>query len=357
MDDNDFSIKELGGQGRTVVLTGWGLPHKPFTLKTVHRGEVTWSAGSPVGEGTQVGSSLEPTPISGYWHSRWIGDTSGAPQVTLDDAGVFRAADAAVLFDSICTEGQEVEVAWQHITRRGYLREFEQSFHTVHDIEWSAKFEWTSVGEVPPAADLGQNEATVERASDAMRIETDKVKEARKDPPVELAGASKLATDNAVAYLSAEVVSLTGMTAALYGRGLSPAEATERTIASLLTMSEHARAAVLALETTPVAANPVPFAVYLALVAYTRRVTFALRALRYEATRRRAALERRRRSEDFLVHMGGEGEDLRDVSRRYYQTPHQWRALLRYNSLTRDTLFAGQLLVIPTAATLAASEG
>jgi hypothetical protein len=357
MEDNDFSIKELGGQERAVVLTGWGLPHKPFTLKTVHRGEVTWNAGSPVGEGTQVGSSLEPTPISGYWHSRWIGDTNGAPQVTLNDAGVFTAADAATLFDSICTEGQEVEVAWHHITRRGYLREFEQSFHTVHDIEWTAKFEWTSVGEVQPAADLGQNEATVERASDAMRVETDKVKEALKDPPVQLADASKLATDGAVAYLSAEVASLTDMTAALYGRGLSPAEAAERAIASLLAMSAYALGAAVVLETTPVASGAVPFAVYLSLMAYTRRVTFALRALRYEATRRRATLERRRRSGDFTVHMGGEGEDLRDVSRRYYQTPHQWRALLRYNSLTTDRLFAGQLVVIPNAAALAASEG
>jgi len=42
-----------------------------------------------------------------------------------------------------------------------------------------------------------------------------------------------------------------------------------------------------------------------------------------------------------------EGENVREVSTRYYGPPDQWRALMDYNGLDDSTLYGGQLLIIP----------
>jgi hypothetical protein len=79
---------------------------------------------------------------------------------------------------------------------------------------------------------------------------------------------------------------------------------------------------------------------------YVRETISDVRRLRDEAVIRQRAL---RDGPELVVgtYRAREGEDLRDVSIRYYGTPYQWRAIMIYNGLTETECYAGQLIAIP----------
>lgn len=185
-DPSTFEIKELGGQERSVKLQGWGLPRRPFVLRTTQRMSTVWLPGYAEGTATILGPSEEPTTIDGFWHDRYIGKASEADPaggllgdvkeglqavsgalsggfgptddaaqspITVDGESITSCRDASKLFDSICREGQELEVSWDTQVRTGHLKAFEKTWHNAHDLEWTMEFEWTGRGERTPPAD------------------------------------------------------------------------------------------------------------------------------------------------------------------------------------------------------------
>jgi hypothetical protein len=352
IDDNVMVLRELDGQARTVRLTGWGLPHRPFALKTKHRATVTWNAGSGEGETTVMGASLEPTPAHGAWHTRWLGDTTGGSSITVNDAPVLTATDAVLLFESICDEGQEVEITWNHVVRRGILEDFEASYLTVHDVEWSCTFNWHGKGsrEAAPPADLQGSAGKLERAADALDAGVANVK-ATLAPSLPIDVRVMATLQSGVRTMAATAAQVRALTSAVYGRASPSADARARAVSLLNTMAADAGAASARLDaaTLVVPAVDRTRSTFVAARAYQSGVAQALRAVRYEAAHRRAVLAAAAAEETYAVHIGGEGEDLRSVARRYYGTPYPWRGLMLWNGLTTDRLRAGQRIAVPPA--------
>lgn len=159
-----FTIRELTGDQRTVVLQGRGMPYRPFSLKGNQNKQFTWLPGNPIATATVLGPQEEPTDLKGFWKDKYIGDPAstagiGAP-IVLNGSPVTTVRDAAKLLDDIRRKGQLVEVTWDIQVRVGLLDEFEQLWHNVHDLEWNMKFSWISQGEPAAAAQVATDTTT-----------------------------------------------------------------------------------------------------------------------------------------------------------------------------------------------------
>lgn len=183
-DPSTFEIRELGGQERSIKLQGRGLPERPFELTTTQRMSTTWLPGYSEGTATLLGPAEEPTTARGFWKDRFIGKPSdptssllgpakdlvqgvsgaisggfgpkgaaSSDPIVVDGEPVESCRDAAKLFDSLCREGQQLEVSWDTQVRTGHLRRFVKRWHNAHDLEWEMEFEWIGRGERAPAAD------------------------------------------------------------------------------------------------------------------------------------------------------------------------------------------------------------
>lgn len=178
----EFTIVELRGQSRSIILRGRGLPYPPFELGVDQRIVTTWNPGYGQATATVLGSQDRPTTINGMWKDRFIQkpatkDTGSGITATIAEArkqvvaisgalsggfgedAEFKAPvvkdgedvpsvrDVVELFDSVLREGQLLEVRWDIHRRHGFLRSFVPSWLNVHDVEWEMTFDWIGKGE------------------------------------------------------------------------------------------------------------------------------------------------------------------------------------------------------------------
>jgi len=387
----------MTGRKRTVALTGRGLPIGPFSVEGEQRVKVTNPPGNPEGWATVMGPTEGTTDISGYWKDKFIGDTrqgqrssiemiqpyQGSPSaaassmdIRASGTQVTSAVDATLLFDSIRREGQLLQVTWGYISRRGYLKKFGQKWHNIHDCEWSATFAWVSQNLPtssplygPPAGMMETGGAlrellrlisrildtphailgpamegfrnTVNRIDSFSRAFDDSVSGFASDVSELLNVGSTLQTSLGGIASSAQLIKdmvedqgwpllFTDPQSILPFGGPSASLAEERTADAL---------AIAALESID------PERV-IRMQLYVRETITDARRLRDEAVIRQRALDTPT-AQILDTYRAREGEDLRDVSSRYYGNPTQWRALMTWNELDTTELYAGQLLIIP----------
>lgn len=360
-----FVIRELSGEGRSVRLVGRALPYRPFSLVGNQRVETTWYPGNPIATATVLGAEEESTSINGWWKDKYLGvavgleggnvTSPGANQTvpfTVSGERVQTARRAAEVVDSIRRQGQPVEVTWDVQARRGHLTKFEQSWHNAHDLEWKIEFTWTGFVEQQGTPTFNQ-ETSVSETADTLERTNSQLADASV-PTVPLANGFGAALAGRLASLTSSVADAQGAVTNLTLGALTPFDAARRTVAVANGVVEQADALLALLGAQPprtllaiAAPAAATFGQIVASEVYVRRMQTLARRMRREATIRRQVLLAGIQAELLAAYSAREGEDLRDVSRLFYNTPFEWRRLMAFNELTSAALAAGQLVLVP----------
>lgn len=360
-----FTIRELSGQQRTVRLAGRALPYRPFSLKTTQRAELTWLPGSPQASVTMLGAQDESTTITGMWKDKYLGNeidvqvqsaigttpNSTFPMV-MNGETIQTAREAEKLFDSITREGQLLEVTWDETTRHGILKTFSRDWMNTRDLGYEIRFDWTSRGEVLPPSVLTQDTGLTDASAQLKKQNDEMVENAQPSFPItRLFG---VALSAALTATSTSVNDVQAATAGVQSTAIAPQEAQRRTVAACTGLIEQTDAVVAEMEARPLFGVDigVPLASMalgrrMRAYAYSRTVIGNAQQLRRTAVAKRATMLNSMTTLLLGVYQAREGEDLRDVSRRYYGTPFEWRRLFLYNNLLTTELAAGQVLMIP----------
>lgn len=160
LDVPTLVIRELTGGQRTLRLSGRALPYRGLAMGTSQRVEVEWLPGSPVGTSTLLGPTEDPLTINGVWKAKYVIANTGRdevgritsadgvmPPLTLNDEVFLSVATIVEVCEDFVRMGQELEVSWGPVLRRGFWKTFKPTWLTLNDVEWSASFEWVSRGE------------------------------------------------------------------------------------------------------------------------------------------------------------------------------------------------------------------
>lgn len=156
-----FVIQELTGQKRTITLRERALPYRPIVFSGIHDVEETKYPGYTKKSQQALGATEDDSEFKGAWKTRFIGDVSGdrgdamfqvessttetidgAEAIGVDSTQITSAATAADLMDDIRIQGQVLRVSWAHIVRIGRCVQFQQTWTSIHDVEWMMKFKW-----------------------------------------------------------------------------------------------------------------------------------------------------------------------------------------------------------------------
>lgn len=364
-----MTLEEISGERRKVVLTGRGLPYRPFTLRGSLRANVTWLNGSPEGSSTVLGAKEEPSSLNGKWCDKYLdvglpSSAGEAPPVTLNGIGVQRAYEAVQLFDSIRRSGSLLRVSWLFIVRVGHLSSFEMRILNSNDIEWSMDFTWLSQGDIPGEAvfatqlSAGDSVSFVKSSFGLLDL-------------ISLPRGFGLLTAftnflvDLVNGIQDLIYDLEDRLASLVRKVLSPIQAIRGLISVLSSIKSEARLMVDFLEgqvaTNMIGERPktasenpefddsaiVTFAQRLEAEKYRRELLIWAKEMESVANEQKLQQEAQIEGDIMGTYQTREGEDLRSVSAQFYGSPFEWRRIAQFNSLTTIEVPPGTLLLVP----------
>lgn len=401
-------IRELTGPQRSIELDGRAGPFSGVEYSGTMRAQITHYPGNPTASMQILGAKEEPTTLKGRWKRRFFGrdeadaGAEAAFRIT-DNAGtrtLFEVPDMVAAMDGIRRGGQTVEVVWAEVVRVGLLRKFSATYQSRMEVEWELEFEWISQGDVlvetlkrtDNLSDIEQQLATaVGRLLEQMEVApaTDRYPDSVDIAPAAPTGIVSLEPAGATQDLFRESAS----SAAPGGASLPQAIAAfvqDQTIgqeinkllvgyagvrtevAAYVTAAADAgnatRAVVgrlfgiahdaqhlwdVAQATVPEAwfgvtdAAALGVADVLAMTSFTRRAGARVREIRNFAYRKKDDLARVLEPDMHAIFIAAAGQNLREVSTKYYGTPDGWRFLRRYNNLESSELEAGQVVFVP----------
>ena len=357
-------IRELTGQKREVILVERGLPFRPFELSTSQRAEATWYPGSPVATGSVYGGVEDPTTMNGIWNDRFLGaDTIGTLNgittfpIQLNGFPIPTAREAVTLFDSICLEGQLCLFTWDEDARRGLLKKVRKKWLNRRDCEWEMEWLWLDRGDDIPAAVVIEEQSLSDTASLFEQIV---------NTLLDVADALTLPLPNEfdadltllVQATAGAAAAVSGASAAVNGQAYVPQSGTLRACASMGTISKNSTAIGVLWNAQPsctlntiTPAGDQTYSQRVVADSEKQAMLAATRQARRDAIAQRVQLLAQLQLGTLGTYLARFGDDLRDVSKLYYQTPDQWRALMLYNNLDTVELVPGQLIVIPKITT------
>lgn len=378
-----FVIRELTGQRRAVSLRDRALPYRPLVLEGTQRVKVTFPAGSPEGHATVTGPTEEETEVEGMWKDMFIGTNLGSRPMILvmssrtgsNTSGQMQpigtVVEALELLDSMRVDGQQVEVEWGPIRRRGHIKKFKYKYFTIHDAEWSIGFVWTSKGTpsarpstgsvAPSQADTGgslrESVGRLLRALDAPgQVVEENMAELRNT--INRVTDASLAIDQAISGVADQTApqSITGPIQALLGSCVANATSVMNAAENsgwagmftdfrrIVPYSQHVS------RSNPTSAFDAADAIALSEIDPVQVLQAQLYGVDWKrdarAIRDEAELRRRMLLADdgslLGTYRARANEDLRAVSRIYFGTPDQWRQIMLDNALTSSILTEGQ---------------
>jgi hypothetical protein len=390
-----FTIRELTGRKRVVQLMGRALPYRPFELHTKQRVELTWLPGSPEATSTVLGAAEDPTTCNGQWKDKYLGTTvvpaperpnailaaisgvasqlgpvGGAlggllggspptPNLTfpfeLDGVPVRDVRAAVSWMDSICREGQLLEVVWDEQTRWGHLTEFSKRWHTRHDVEWDMKFEWISRGE-PHGPPVFMMETSASDIASIFGKLLASIKAKFNFPGFSMAADFVADMRGLMDELDSSVGAVAGAVSALDNIASTPGNTARRLEALCNHTSNVCSSMVARVDRQPYGAiafsasgsvNGQTFGAKLQASVWAKEFSVLALTLRAEANLRRTALGKQLDGDLLGTYVARTGDDLRDVSKQFYGTPNEWRRLLTYNELEGAELEPGEVVLVP----------
>lgn len=360
-----FTITELGGDKRQLVLTGRALPYRPFELGTSQRLEQTWLPGVPEATVTVLGPKEDATTIQGYWKDRYLGatnnkdsgedttiKTSTADPMTLDRTRLDTCRKARDAVDSIVRSGQLLEVTWLDEKRRGFIQKFDKKWHNEHDLEWSIEFMWISRGE-PTAPTAFITESDTQTVLGKLKNVNEELRSIQL-PQIPLDWLQYLSVLSELANkIDSDIASLEDAISRVTLGAFTAVNAIKGIIAITTGITEECKTmyaflyntASDAISTTP-KQDQTPEE-RIEAETWRREVMAQTRAVQSLAVQARESFLSSVQSDIAGKYVAREGDDLRDVSRVFYQTPFEWRRILIFNQLQSAELVAGQIVLVP----------
>lgn len=364
-----FAIKELSGDGRTVILVGRALPYRPFNLRTSQRVELSWYPGNPEATATVLGAKEEPTTIEGMWKDKFIGsevpvsEIVGADVVprslfpiTSNDIPVDSVRQAVVLFDDIVRQGQLLEVTWDEQTRHGHITDFDKRWNNIHDLAWSISFSWISRGEPTVPVVLTTVTSLTDTAGTLTTLDADLQNEALSQSQSLPTSPTHQNTLGAVlGAISTAVGAIRSVTRNLNKRVGTPFDTARRIASSCTQIVGFIGDLEVFLAAQPVMGGFDSFTPMsqqtaqhrLAAAANTRKLLGLAQRLRLAALDRRSSLLVQVEKDLLGVYPARQDDDLRYVAEIYYGSPFEWRQIMIFNDLSSPRLYAGQLVLVP----------
>lgn len=360
-----FSITELSGEERAVVLVDRALPYRPFEFTTKQRIELTWYPGNPEATATVLGSQEMPSTANGMWKDKYLSrtvpvtttlvsgqETNQLTPISLNGERVNTAREAVELFDSIVRQGQLVEVTWFNQTRHGLITSFRKRWQNTHDVEWEMEFEWISRGE-PTQPAVFTEETSVGSTADQLRQQNKNLQNASVFR-FSVASTRQAQVILALNAVNAAVTAIANANTNYNQQANTPADATRRTVALCNGIATATDALISVLSETPwFALNAVvpiadlTFADRIEAYAYVSELISLARAMKRTAVEYRATLASQIDSQLLGIYTAREGDDLRIVSEQFYGTPFEWRRLMLFNLLDSAALAQGTLVLVP----------
>lgn len=357
-------IQERTGARRRVVLKGRALPYRPIEFTVDQRVDISNPAGLQSGVSTVLGPTYGSTTFTGMWKDKYLGRSASIDScyMTVDSVQISTIVEAEKLFTSIVEQGQELDVLWGPVYRRGHLKAFKPRWLNVADMEWSLEFVWLSRGSVVAASYLPNRDPptdlsnrTLEQLTSLMRGFRRSFQWSRDYQEYVLRTAQRIGAFTEELNSTIDTVDRSNPVnlAALTARNaIVAADNIKGTaIGAVDTVRSNQALALLQdyriIGTTPgLPPETIPPEVQVEATINAREQGRLFRDMRDDA----AAYARARAAGDGEIlgtYRTREGEDLRDVSRIYYATPYEWRRIMEYNELTSSEVPAGTLLVIP----------
>lgn len=360
-DGGTFTIRELTGDKRTIVLSEHALPRRPLDISGKHRVETTWHAGSPVATQQACGAEEEPLVCTGFWKTVFL--SRGEVEASGRGVGdVYSAQTLAELVDDIRLKGQDVEVTWNHIVRVGKLTRFRQQWHTVEDVEWEITFDWQSKGQDARITSTRSTSASLPDISQEISGKMADLDEAT-DPDVINTSVGQAMDpslldrlDQAIGRAEDAVLGVSRAVTARADGITAPLDSAARA-ASLLSLIEFESQLVatdmrtrvdraLLFVRNPLDLGSIPPGRAIAASVAVRSATRRSQDLAHSAARRRFAIAREQTAQIEVLYRAASYEDLRSVSTKFYGTPDDWHRIAKDNGLTGSELAAGQVVVV-----------
>lgn len=375
MADNDagpFTIRELTGDKRALVLRDRALPYRPFTLKTEQTRDRSRLQGNPVATIQAFGPDEQSANIHGMWKDIFLGDET-LELATLDGQVVTTAKELVVIALDIARKGQEVEVTWMHEALRGVVADFQRDWHNLSDVEWTMTFDWEGNSADFQPGPVAAPGAAIRSAPDLSAAMSGKVTSLQDkivgvavragqafeflsselNAPLEFLADKLAALTEAADSVADQVVGLAGGT-------FSGPDALLKQVATYQGAANNAGDILTALQgrversAFGFMGDDVPSSV--AAVQANREAAQAARAARAQASSARAVLGKQA-DPDLLSTFVARGDlDLRQVSLQFYGTADSWRPLMRFNRFADSRLIAGQVVFIPRPGALPVTQ-
>lgn len=369
-----FSIRELTGKCREVVLTGWCLPFRPVADSTKQRMKVEYYPGATEAVAQVFGPDHTDLTVNGVFLTRYMADEDiclYSDKVVLRQR-VDSAEAAKVILRELCKAGQEVVVNWGvqpfGTEARGLVRGCNFKEHQAQRIEWEIEFVWvadslTAVAPELPVPkpdpkslydklsdliemaqeglnDLGDayNEyvvqnlrklnTTLDRVNNLVKSVAElqgKPAQFARDVLVTCQNVKQdiVDTQNAMLDFCAQYTSVgTEWKALAGGMSFMPWSSTAEKPDD--SADEQTRAALLSMEVDRLLNESLWQANILSVYAKSLIVPTVID-----------------------IYTAKTGDTLRKVSMVYYGTPNRWQDIADYNGITSDNLVAGDVVIIP----------
>lgn len=365
-----FTIKELTGTKHELKLQGRALPYRPITFSGTMKAEFAWYPGNPIATVQMIGAQEGTTSIKGFWKDRFIKTTTdlGLPVIgqtgiaTLDNLEISDVMSLVEAVNRFRLRGQQLEVTWDRIVRRGVLTKFDFTPYRQEDVEWEMEFTWMSRGEKEIPIGMAMTSSLtnlINKILDAVDTLVSLIEQ------VQEAFAAIQSVVNAITDAVTSIIdaasSLASLATQLAKSVMAPVSLVRSIAAACQTIIDGCKSVEGVFRSVPARAiraykdvKEMAQSEVLDADYRVRQVRRAARAARVEAAKKRQEMLATSLQQPPLAVFTAQGDsDLRDVARRYYGSTNEWRTLALYNGFQSSKLTAGDLVIVPPASVLA----
>lgn len=368
-----FTIQEVTGPLRAVILRGRSLPYRGVPWEGEQRIELKWFPGNPVAQSQVLGVTLLPTTLEGMWKDAFLADPesraqlvnfapvgpAGTPGSRLVGGQSFtssvavpgqtgfaeRARTLRDALDLIWRSGQLLRVEWGSMVRYGHLKRAAWTHEREEDIRWEMEFVWTGTALAAPRPKkplaLSPFNLSSTMAASLAAVEAALAKVYSKVPVV-LAGAAAL-TSTVDGYLDAldGITKLAFVPAAVLGGLLQQCTQIKQSALAIATTVRQLPPAYQAQSEgqDPAKTNTAQEA--------AQAVLYNLLQLGLLAADQYAELARLQNDGVLGYAVVAGNETLRDLATRFYGDPGSWTYIASANGLKTSAPPAGTVVVIP----------
>lgn len=362
-----FTIEEVTGDKRKIQLVGRALPHRPFEIDVSQVLNSTKLPGFADKTVTVLGPEDKPFKIHGRWCDIFL-DTvgefaaeSGQPvnatnfaPFTLNGQAITNVRDATDIVDSFCRFGQELEITWLHEIRRVILQNFHKGWLNRHDVEWEMDFEAIGRGENTghgphfiSRTSLADSANALRRASLAFSDVAVPSAFGMKPSLLAQIGALGRSIENAIFSVENAVESVMNAIS-LPVRAAKAIDGICRNIENECKATRDYIFGRLAMDFHDEQAGPLQsFVQRMETSLWQRNFYAATKGLERVAAEQRTQHNQQNDNNILGTYTAREGDDLRDVSQQFYNTPWEWRRIMQFNHFSASELQPGQVVLVP----------